>query len=198
MTSSSNSGSDGSLPPERPPLRLLAKDSDDIAVLSAMLQDAIVPLKDLTFRGFEKRFIGVINRFRWESVDRGETDEDGAPVYERTLSALTIEHAVGIKAIGIDQTDVERFHAILSVVSGPVEATEKPSDGEAQSAVTLSLAGGGKIRIFCSALNCSLTDLGEPWPTKFLPGHESDGDAGHEREPSSTTPTTDAKPGPEG
>lgn len=151
-------------PGQRPPLRILARDRDDLAILSAMLQDAIVPLKDLTFRKFENRFIGVFNRFRWEVVSDAETDDSGEPVYERTLSALSIDGATAVQTSGLEQSDVERFHAVLTL-------TADGDTGDSEQAIVLSLAGGGSIRILCQSLRCSLTDLGEPWPTKFLPRH---------------------------
>jgi hypothetical protein len=55
------------------PLKLRAEDAEDLDVVSACLQDAIVPLSDMEFLAGEKRFVLVANRFRWENC--GETAE---------------------------------------------------------------------------------------------------------------------------
>ena len=47
-------------------LKLRAHDAEDLAVVSALLQDAIVPAKEMTFLADERRFVMVANRFMWE------------------------------------------------------------------------------------------------------------------------------------
>jgi hypothetical protein len=46
-------------------LKLRAEDADDLAVLSACLQDALVPVRDLAYVADQKIFVFVANRFRW-------------------------------------------------------------------------------------------------------------------------------------
>ena len=50
---------------ESPRLRLLANDSDDVGVLSALLQDAIIPGSDMSFDRTLNAFMIVANRFCW-------------------------------------------------------------------------------------------------------------------------------------
>ena len=47
-------------------LRLLARDKDDVAVVSALLQDAIIPGADMEFKRKTNQFFIVANRFCWE------------------------------------------------------------------------------------------------------------------------------------
>ena len=49
------------------PLKLRAHDTEDMRVIAGILQDALVPLSDVTYLKGEKRFILVANRFRWET-----------------------------------------------------------------------------------------------------------------------------------
>ncbi|MGY9006559.1 MAG: DUF2948 family protein, partial [Alphaproteobacteria bacterium] len=53
----------------REPLKLRAIDSDDLDVLGAFLQDALVPVCDMQFIPDERRFVLVANRFCWERLD---------------------------------------------------------------------------------------------------------------------------------
>jgi len=49
------------------PLRLLAEDADDLAVISAAVQDAVGKVGELSFEREARRFTLVLNRFRWEA-----------------------------------------------------------------------------------------------------------------------------------
>ncbi len=74
-------------------LRLLARDEDDVAVVSTLLQDAIIPGADMKFNRNTSQFIFVANRFCWEipPLD-GVTSTNGKPVYERRLCGICIRH----------------------------------------------------------------------------------------------------------
>ena len=47
-----------------PDLKLIALDAEDLAVISAHLQDAVMKVGDLAFLPREKRFAAVANRLR--------------------------------------------------------------------------------------------------------------------------------------
>src|SRR3546814_14044449 len=47
-------------------------------VVAALLQDALVPLGDMTYLAKEKRFVMVANRFRWHG-DASEDERPAAP-----------------------------------------------------------------------------------------------------------------------
>lgn len=59
-------------------LKLTAFDNEDLAVVSAAMQDAIVKTGEMTYLPGEKRFAMVANRFAWEV--NAERDK---PPYER-------------------------------------------------------------------------------------------------------------------
>ena len=56
-------------------LRLFAEALDDLSVISALVQDALVPLGDMAYLPAEKSFMMALNRFRWESGEDAETRE---------------------------------------------------------------------------------------------------------------------------
>ncbi len=58
------------------PLKLRAVDANDLAVIGACLQDALVPVQDMCFLADEHRFVMVANRFCWEKL---EGPDGGAP-----------------------------------------------------------------------------------------------------------------------
>ena len=59
-------------------LKLRAEDAEDLTVVSACLQDALVPVGDLTYLAHEQAFVGVFNRYRWET-DAGNSPPAALP-----------------------------------------------------------------------------------------------------------------------
>jgi Protein of unknown function (DUF2948). len=144
------------------PIRLRAQDEEDLKVVSACLQDAIVPIGDMCFLPDEARFVLVANRFKWETADQprpGPTaDDDDLVPYERTHCGVRIEGVNGVKLKDIDLKDRTQILELLSI-----EAVE--------GGVVLNFAGGGCIRLDGAKWTCFVEDLGEPWPTTCKPCH---------------------------
>jgi hypothetical protein len=67
------------------PLKLIALDQDDIAIVSTHLQDAVVKIADIVWLPAEKRLVLGLNRFDWEACGC----ED--PCYKRRRTALRFE-----------------------------------------------------------------------------------------------------------
>lgn len=140
-------------------LRLKAVDGDDLAVLSAFLQDALVAVGDIAYRPDERRFLLVANRFRWEAMPCEEESELGdGDCFERVHSGLRFENVTAVKSRGLDALDAAQLLELLAI-----EAE--------QAAYTLVFAGDVAIRIEIAAPLCYLEDIGEPWPTKWRPKH---------------------------
>src|SRR5213079_3395622 len=78
-------GSKGCGVPPDGPLRLRAEDAEDLAVISACLQDALVSVRDLAYDREGRTFVLVANRFRWEAreAERGEAGR-----FERTVCGV--------------------------------------------------------------------------------------------------------------
>lgn len=139
------------------PLNLGAEDADDLKVISALVQDAVLPANEMQWRAKERRFALLLNRFRWE---------DGGKRPERVQSVLTIDEVTGVSSQGIDRKDKDM---ILSLLSVDFEAGE---DGTGH--ILLTLAGDGVIRLSVEALGASLKDVTRPYlaPSKSTPQHE--------------------------
>src|SRR6185295_11223939 len=117
-------------------LRLKAEDDEDFGVVSACLQDALIPAGDMRFLEAESRFVLVANRFRWENC--GETSEmplpaqapvldvafgPGCRAYERVLCGVTFEGVTRVRYRGFDPAEHGRILALLAVhPAGAAEA----------------------------------------------------------------------------
>jgi hypothetical protein len=136
-------------------LKLRAADTDDLAIISAILQDAVIPMEEMAYLPAERRFVLVANRFRWEDA-RDETVP--GRIYERVHSGLVIDEVRAVRTRGIDQTASGRILSLLAV---------EASDG----AIDLVFSGNAAVRIEVDRIICHLEDVAEPYPTRWRPTH---------------------------
>ena len=139
-------------------LRLRAADGDDIAVLSACLQDAVVPVADMAYLPGEARFVMVANRFRWE--DAGSEDVEGK-IYERVHCGVCFDSVTAVHRKGLDRTRRSQILSLLALESG-------------EGYIELVFAAGVVIRLEVAQIMCHLDDIDEPWPTQWRPAHRLD------------------------
>lgn len=131
------------------PLNLGALDPEDLEVISSLLQDAVFPITEMTWRASEHRFALLVNRFRWEDDGR---DRHGP---ERVRSLFVVDNVLRIASQGIDRRDKD---TILSLLSVTFEAGK-----EGAGLVLLTLAGDGAIRLEVEALEVTVKDVTRPY-----------------------------------
>jgi len=141
-------------------LKMRAEDADDLSVLSACLQDAVVLVREMRYLPGEKQFVMVFNRFRWEEME-SELGEDDQPVYERVHCGICFDNVTAVRQRGIDQRNVGQIVSLLQIRAGGGH-------------VDLIFSGGATVRLEVDKLLCHLQDLDEPWPTQWRPAHPLD------------------------
>ena len=141
------------------PLNLGVLDGDDLQVVSSLLQDAVFPITEMSWRPNERRFGLLLNRFRWE--DEGQ--QRHGP--ERVQTVLAVENVLKVASQGIDRGEGDTILSLLSVTFEPGE------DGAGH--VLLTLAGDGAIRLEVEALELTLRDVTRPYraPSGKAPEH---------------------------
>lgn len=149
------------------PLRLRALDADDLAVVSAHVQDAILRVGDIAYLAKHRRFALLLNRFCWEGVDRERGRPRKGRKFYRTLTGIHFDQVTNVQAKGFDQGDAQ---ALLSLLAIEFE----PSD-EGSGAVVLDFAGGATVRLEVECIEATLSDQGASWTTPHLPTHEKTG-----------------------
>ena len=146
-------------------LKLRAEDADDLAIISACLQDALVAVRDLAYVAEDQTFLLVANRFRWERALRPARGEFG---YQRTLCGITFSAVAGASYAGFRRSEEDRILCLLAIRAA--------HDGEGK-AIRLTFSGGAEIRLDVARILCVAKDLGEPWPTQWQPQHDADAPA---------------------
>ena len=127
-------------------LKLIALDADDLAVISAHVQEARVQASDIVWRQGEKRLVVGMLRLDWEQTMAGET----AP--RRLIAALRFDRVLSCKSRNID---LDAPQAALELVGIEFHPGEAPG-----GSALLLFAQGGALRLDVECLECELTDLG--------------------------------------
>lgn len=141
-------------------VNLGAFDAEDLKVISALAQDAILPITEMRFDRKSRRFALLLNRFRWE--------DDGAARHapERVQAVLAFDNVLNVSTQGIDRSDKDM---VLSILSLTWEEGE-----DADGTLLITLAGDGALRLSCEALEATLKDVTRPYvaPSKHVPHHD--------------------------
>jgi hypothetical protein len=138
-----------------PALKLLAQDAEDLAVISAALQDAVAKIGDIRWDAQGRTLTLACNRFRWEAA--------GKKSGERVRSALQLGDVTGVQARNLKR---DAKGAIVELLAIAFEPGEAPG-----GTVLLTFAGGGDLRVGVECLDVALADVSEPWSTPRRPGH---------------------------
>jgi hypothetical protein len=145
------------------PLRLHALDLEDLSLLSALLQDALLRVGDIAFLPKEKRFALLAARFDWKGKAQGRLERCSAGVHFETVTAARY------KGVARDRPD--EMLELLAVLFEP--GPPAPS-----GSIRLVFAGGAAILLEVENIEAQLSDLGPRWPVSSCPAHELDEDVG--------------------
>jgi len=141
---------------EERPLYLGAEDADDLGIIAALVQDAVLPITEMRYRPAKRQFLMLLNRFRWE---------DKTPQPERVRSILVFDGVTQVRSQGIDRTDRD---VVLSVLS--LNWTPK---ADATGVLQIVLAGDGAIALHMEAMDATLRDVTRPYlaTSRRVPSH---------------------------
>lgn len=140
-------------------LKLVALDEEDLAVVSACVQDAVLKVGDIRYRPSERRLLLAMNRFAWEAVD------GAAEPRQRRRACLHFDRVVAVKSQAIPR---DRPDDVLNLLAVTFTAADGPAGH-----VDLVFAGGGQLRAEVECLEAQLADLGAAWAARATPEHES-------------------------
>lgn len=127
--------------------KLIALDEDDLAVISAHVQDASVRAGDIIWRQSEKRLVVAMNRVDCDQLLQGDAEP------RRMMSALRFDRVLSCKSRDIDLDAPDTALELLGIEFHPGELPG--------GAVMLMFADGGALRLDVECLECELADLGE-------------------------------------
>jgi Protein of unknown function (DUF2948) len=141
------------------PLKLVALDEQDLGIISAHVQDAVMKVGDLKFVPHTKQFVAAMNRFAWESSTGFFKLR-----HQRRQSVLHFDRVLSVKTTGVD---LKKPEEVLSLLAVRFAASEAPA-----GTVEFDFSGGATIRLGVECIEARLADLGSAWETASRPIHK--------------------------
>ena len=141
-------------------LKLVALDADDLSVISAHAQDAVLQVGDMAYLPAEHRFAAIAKRFDWAAATGCQ---GGPPRMERRRTALRFDRVLEAKLQGIDLKAKRQVLALLAI-----QFSETDAPG---GYITLVFAGGAAIRLKVECIEAEMRDLGAAWEARLKPQH---------------------------
>ena len=139
-------------------LKLVALDKDDLAIVSAHLQDAVVKVEEIVWQPDRHRLVVGLNRFDWEAAS-AET-----PAWQRRRSALRFDRVLSFKSRNVAPADKDK---VLNLLALDFTETDAPA-----GVVTISFSGDVALRLDVECVESEVVDLGPVWATSCCPDHE--------------------------
>jgi hypothetical protein len=130
------------------PLRVLAQDADDLAVISALLQDAVLTVADARFEPQMRQFTFTCNRLI----------RIGYP--HRIRTAVQFGDVLAVHSRGVPLDVPNHVLQILSL-------SYDPQAGH----VMMHGAGDVDLSLTVETLDAVLADVSDPWPVRRVPDH---------------------------
>ena len=140
-------------------LKLLATSDEDLRVVAAHLQDAIVSLQDIVNLKNNRIFLIQLNRFMWEDVEKGVFRKN-----KRIRTVLKFDNVISVLSKNIDIKKDNNFLDFLTIESNllPDKSYE----------IKLIFSGDAVIKIKTEVIDVTLDDQGSPWESKTQPKHD--------------------------
>tara|TARA_B100000575_G_C23109084_1_gene640479 strand:- start:983 stop:1426 length:444 start_codon:yes stop_codon:yes gene_type:complete len=140
-------------------LKLIARTIEDLRIVSAHLQDAIVSISDIANLEKNKILLIQLNRFMWEDVEKGLFRKN-----KRIRTILKIENVIKVNSRNIIQSKKDKFLDFLAI-----ETNQMPDNNYEMKIV---FAGDSIIKVISEVIEVTLDDQGEAWETKNMPKHK--------------------------
>jgi hypothetical protein len=139
-------------------LKIFGKDTEDLNVFSAYLQDSVIVANDIKFLPRTKKLICVFNRFMWEDAEKGIFRKN-----KRIRSALVFDNVLKVKTKNINPYKKDKILEFLAI---KVELKDNYFD------ISLIFSGDSILLVKAEEINSSLEDFGKNWTTKYKPNHK--------------------------
>ena len=140
-------------------LKLIARTVEDLRVVSAYLQDAIVNINDIANLKKNKILLLQLNRFMWEDVEKGLFRKN-----KRIRTILKFENVIKVESRNINLALKDKFLDFLTI------ETNQMTDNNYE--MKILFAGDSILKVTAEVIEVTLDDQGEAWDTKNKPKHK--------------------------
>ena len=177
-------------------LKLMARGRADFEILSALMQDAIVPGEDMVWDRAGSCFVMLANRFCWDlPAQKGVKSKSGGPVHQRRLCAVQVHGVMTVRTSGMPQSRKGTLFNLLAIdfddgvlasaggehgeagATGKADAKSRAADDSEPKpkSIEMVFSGGGRIRFEGDGLHVLAEDINAGQPTTNVPRHDDKG-----------------------
>ena len=139
-------------------LKLLATSDEDLKVIAAHLQDAIVSTQDIASLKKNRIFLIQLNRFMWEDVEKGVFRKN-----KRIRTILKFDNVISVLSKNINIKKEKKFLDFLTIESNFLP--------DKSYQIKLIFSGDAVIKIKTEVIDVTLDDQGSSWESKTQPKH---------------------------
>ena len=140
-------------------LKLMARNKEDLKVMSAYCQDSLVFIKDMVFLKKNKNFIMMVNRFMWEDAEKGAFRQN-----KRIRCAIKFDEVLKVKSKKINQKNKKRVLECLAIKCNEISSNNYE--------IKILFAGESVITLVVDFIEVIMHDLGQAWNVKHFPKHK--------------------------
>lgn len=144
--------------PSNDALKLVALDEDDLKIVSAHVQDAVLKVSDIKWAPRRGTFLVPMNRFAWETSARQRRKN------ERHRAVLHFDKVRRVRAQGVAPDDKEAVLSVLAILFEPGETAP-------EGIINIVCSGDVTLRLEVEYIEARLTDLGSAWSATMRPKH---------------------------
>ncbi|ARO28581.1 MULTISPECIES: DUF2948 family protein [Rhizobium] len=139
-------------------LKLVALDDEDLAIISAHMQDSVFKVGDIDWSPRGAQFALAANRFVWESAARKRKG------FERRRAALVFKRVLAVRSLGVDRGKRDEVLSLLAL------RFEKKGEGP-DGTIELALSGTASIALDVECIEVQMADIGGAWQAASKPRH---------------------------
>ncbi|MBB3521583.1 DUF2948 family protein [Rhizobium redzepovicii] len=139
-------------------LKLVALDDEDLAIISAHMQDSVFKVGDIDWSPRDAQFALAVNRFVWEGAERKRRG------FERRRAALVFKRVLAVRSLGIDRGKRDEVLSLLAL------RFEQKGEGP-EGTIELSLSGTASLALDVECIEVQMADIGGAWEASSKPRH---------------------------
>ena len=144
-------------------LKLLALDSDDLKVVSAHVQDAVIKSSEIEHIASRSALVLPLNRFAWEQKPHRRLF---SKTWQRRRSVLYFGKVLKVRSNGIDRRSADQILSLLALTFTGADREDNPS-----GTIGVLFADNITMQIEVECIEVKLTDLGAAWQASGVPRH---------------------------
>jgi len=142
-------------------LRLRALRPDDVEVISALVQDAVLPVRDIKWQMSQRRLVLLLRRYCWERAAPPAPGSDACG--ERVATALRFDGVQRLRRRGIDPSAEDKVAWMLGMQFHPGEAP----GGE----IRFLFSNNAELSAEVECIDGFMIDVSRPWLAAGRPAH---------------------------